>query len=110
MVAPINATATIDADGETITLRLNFATLDAARNAGADLFAGQDLHPMDMAKAIACFAAPAHPGFTAEEGFALVTHYGEASGEALAKLFEEFGAGAEGNVPAVSKKGRKKAT
>lgn len=97
MVAPINATADFEAGGETITLTLNFATLDAARKAGADLFKGEDLHPLEFAAAVRCLAEPKHPGFTNDQAFALIMEHGEAAGAALAQLFSEFGDSAEGN-------------
>lgn len=108
MVAPINATAQIDAGGEPITLRLNFATLDAARKAGADLLSGQDLHPLEVVKAVQTLSSQDHPEMDEDMAMAIVFGHGEEVGEALAELFESFGGVDEGNAAAPKKRSPKK--
>lgn len=111
MVAPINATATIDAAGEAITLTVNFATLDGARKAGVDVFKDELSDPFNLVPFLVALAQPMHPDFSSEDAFALVAKHGEAVGNAVAVLFEEFGGQEdEGNVPAPKKRASKKKT
>ena len=103
MVAPIDAKASFEVEGEEITLHLNFRTLALAKKAGVNMFGG-NLDPLDVAIAIRCLATPSHPNLTDDEAFALVVSGGEAAAGALAELFESFGASAEGNAKAKPKK------
>ena len=100
MVAPIDAKQTLTVEGETITLRLNFRALALAKKEGVNILSGKDMDPLDIAVALRCMAAFDHPEMTDEQAFALVIRGGEASGKALAALFEEFsGKSSGGNAP-----------
>lgn len=102
MVAPIDAKASFEVEGETITLRLNFRALALAKKEGVNLLAGADLDPVSLAVAVRCLAVQDHPTMTDEEAFAVVVRGGEAAGAALVELFTEFGgkASAEGKAKA----------
>lgn len=99
MVAPIDAKASFEVEGETITLRLNFRSLALADAEGIDVMAGKPLPPLRVAVLLRCLAAQEHPEMTDEEAFAIVIRGGEAAGKAIAELFAKFGGGrsAEGN-------------
>lgn len=105
MVAPIDAKATIEVEGETITLRLNFRALALAKKQGVDLMAGKQLDAIELATALRCMAAQDHPEMTDEEAFAIIVRGGDASAQALTELFTEFGgkASAGGNGKAKGK-------
>lgn len=102
MVAPIDAKATFEVEGETITLRLNFRSLKLADAEGIDVLAGKALSPMKVATLLRCLAVQEHPDMGDDEAFAIVVKGGEAAGAAIADLFTKFGgsASAEGNVAA----------
>lgn len=102
-IAPIDSKVTIEAAGETITLRLNFRALALAKKAGVNLMAGGELDPLDLAVAVRCLAADAHPDMSDEQAFALIISSGEAVGKALADLFADFRKAAEGNGKAKGK-------
>lgn len=100
MVAPVNATAQIDLPSGAITLTLNFATLSAANKAGVNVFKDDLTDPFKLVPFLVALAKPAHPDFTSDQGFALVMKNGEAVGDAMAVVFEEFGQEEEaGNAP-----------
>lgn len=99
MVAPIDAKASFEVEGETFTLHLNFRTLKLAKSEGVNLMSGQDMDPIDIATAVRCLATPSHPKLTDEEAFALVMNAPEAAATAIGDLFERFGGSAEGNAP-----------
>ena len=100
MVAPIDAKASFEVDGEQFTLSLNFRALALAKKEGVNLLAGEEMDPISLAVAIRCLAAPSHPKMTDEEAFALVVRAGDKVSEALIELFSSFGGepSAEGNV------------
>jgi hypothetical protein len=98
MVAPIDAKATFDVEGEAITLRLNFRALALADKEGIDVLAGKALPPLRLAVLMRCLAAQEHPDMTDEEAFAIVVRGGADAGKAIASLFSDFGGSAEGNV------------
>lgn len=102
-IAPIDSKVTVEVGGEAITLRLNFRALALAKKAGVNLMAGGELDPLDLAVAVRCLAADAHPDMTDEEAFALIVAGGPAVGKALAELFADFGKAAEGNGKAKGK-------
>ena len=102
-IAPIDSKVTVEAGGETITLRLNFRALALAKQAGINLMAGGELDPLDMSVAVRCLAVDAHPDFTDEQAFALIVTNGETVGKALAELFGAFTKAAEGNAKAKAK-------
>lgn len=109
MVAPIDAKASFEVEGETITLRLNFRALALTKKEGVNLMAGGAMDPVDVATALRCLAAQDHPEMTDEEAFAIVVRGGEAVGDAFTTLFSQFGGSAEGNAkPAGKSKPRRK--
>jgi hypothetical protein len=98
MVAPLDAKASFEVEGETITLRLNFRALALAKKEGVNLMSGENMDAISLAIAVRCLAAQDHPQMTDEEAFAIVVRGGEASAAALVELFSAFGASAEGNA------------
>lgn len=107
MVAPIDATAALEADGETLTLRMNFRTIALAEDLRADAVAGFGVRAptaSGMAALVWAFAQPDQPRLTQDEAMALVFRHGEAVGGALRELFGKAAAkpekpSTEGNVP-----------
>lgn len=97
-IAPIDSKVTVEVGGDTITLRLNFRALALAKKAGVNLLAGGEMDPLDIAVALRCLAADAHPGMTDDEAFALVVTNGATVGKAIAELFSAFTEAAEGNA------------
>lgn len=89
MVAPINATASVEVEGETYTFRLNFATIDAARKRGADVFAG--VEDGDYPILLAEFARPNHTDFTEDHALALILRYPEQAAQVVETLMSEMG-------------------
>lgn len=109
MVAPIDARAPLEADGETLTLTMNMRTLALAKAAGVNFFrmkATDELDPFDMAAIVRAFAAPAHPKLSEDEAFAIVVRHADAVGEALKSLSEHFAAAAKGGDSARPRKTR----
>lgn len=103
MVAPIDAVAKIEVEGETITLRLNFRTIALAEAEGIDLFDPASLNELTTvgtARLVRCLASVDHPGFTDETGLAIALRHGA---EMTQKLFELMksaaGKGGEGENP-----------
>jgi hypothetical protein len=96
MLAPIDATATVDVGGETLTLTLNFRTLALAAKGGVDLLSPQEsegqrsLTMYPMATLIAAFAAPAHPDFAEEQAFSLLVGHAGAGTAAIQSLLTDF--------------------
>ncbi len=88
MVAPIDTTASFDADGETFTLTMNYRTIALAEGLKADAITGFGTQPTvsGMAAAIWGFARPAHPKLTHDEALALAVRHGAAAGEALRQV------------------------
>lgn len=97
-IAPIDSKVTVEVGGDKITLRLNFRALALAKKAGVNLLSGGEMDPLDIAVAVRCLAADAHPNMTDEEAFALVVTGGDAVGKAMAELFADFSKAAEGNA------------
>jgi hypothetical protein len=97
-IAPIDSKVTVKVGGDEITLRLNFRALALAKKAGVNLLTGGEMDPLDIAVAVRCLAADAHPNMTDEEAFALVITGGESVGNAMADLFADFSKAAEGNA------------
>lgn len=99
MVAPIDAKASFQVEGETISLRLNFRSLALADAEGIDVMAGKPLAPLKVAVLLRCLAVQDHPEMTDEEAFAIVIRGGAEAGAAIADLFSKFGGAksAEGN-------------
>jgi hypothetical protein len=100
MLAPIDATATVQADEDVFTLCLNMRTLALAKAGGVNLLklSLTDIDPLDMAVVIQAFAKPQHPEFTDEQAFALIVRYPAQCRDALAALSSEF-ATAAGDGP-----------
>lgn len=98
MVAPIDAKATFEAEGEVFTLRLNFRVLALAKKEGVNLLSGVEMDAVSVAVAVRCLAAQDHPDMTDDDAFAIVVRNGEAVGAAMTTLFTEFGGSAGGNA------------
>ncbi|MDE0878926.1 MAG: hypothetical protein OSB00_09755 [Sphingomonas bacterium] len=101
MVAPIDAKATLDVDGETFTLTMNFRTIALAEDRRSDVVTsfGQGKPTVSgMALLIWAFARPAHPELTEDEALALALHYGDVTGAALGDLFERASAKGDGSA------------
>lgn len=98
MVAPIDAKVSLEAEGETFSLRLNFRALALAKSEGVDLLSGIEPDPLQIATAVRCLAVQEHPNMTDDEAFALVVRHGDAVSAALTELFDKFGGEAGGNA------------
>lgn len=101
MVAPIDAKATFQVEGEEITLRLNFRSLALAEAEGIDVMSRSKLTAIKSAVLLRCLAVQDKPGMTDEEAFAIIVRAPKEAGEAIGRLFATFGgkASAEGNAP-----------
>lgn len=112
MVAPLDAKATFEVEGEPITLRLNFRSISLAEEHGIDLIGGTmtDLSPSKSAVLVKCLAVQEHPGFTEDHTMAIVAKAPAALRDALLELFSKYGAApsAEGNGAKPGKARRKK--
>ncbi len=97
MIAPIDSKVSFEAEGETITLRLNFRSLALAKKEGVNLMAGKELDVLELAVAVRCLAVQ-DVKLTDEQALAYVIRHGVVVSKALADLFTEFaGKSAEGN-------------
>ena len=74
MVAPLDAKAEFEVEGETITLRLNFRSIALAEENGIDLIGGmtEELRPTKAAVLVKCLAVQEHPEFTEDHTMAIV--------------------------------------
>ena len=107
MVAPIDAKASFEVEGETITLHLNFRGLALAKKEGVNLLSGADMDPVDLAVALRCMAIQSHPEMSDEEAFAIAMKAPNAVGDAFVQLFSAFGGSAEGNGRERARKGKR---
>lgn len=98
MVAPLDAKATFEVEGEAITLHLSFRELALAKKEGVNLLSGENLDALSLAVALRCLAVEAHPNMTDDEALAIVLKGGEAASDAMLELFSAFGGSAEGNA------------
>lgn len=100
MVAPLDAKATFEVEGEAITLRLNFRTIALAEEEGIDLFGGVTELPLSKAAIILkCLAVQEHPEWTEDHAIAAAMANPQGMGEALIELFAKYGGKAdEGNA------------
>lgn len=102
MVAPIDAKAQFEAEGETITLRFNFQAISLAEQNGIDLLnAGiAELRPLQAVTLLKCLGAQDHPNYTEDHWLAVVTRFPDQMREALVSLFTQYGGKGEvGNAP-----------
>lgn len=92
MVAPLDAKATFEVEGEPITLRLNFRSISLAEEYGIDLIGGTttDLSPTKAAVMVKCLAVQEHPDFTEDHTMAIVAKAPEALRDALLELFSKY--------------------
>ena len=98
MVAPIDASASFEADGESFTLRMNFRTiaLAEAEQPTALMNFGQGRPTVSgMALLIWAFAQPAHEDLTKDQALALAIRHGDAVGKALREVITGSSAVAE---------------
>ena len=91
MVAPIDARASFEVEGETITLRLNFRSLALAESEGIDVMSRTNLSAIQSAILLHCLAVQEHPEMTDDEAFAIVVTAPGEAGSAIGKLFAAFG-------------------
>lgn len=108
MVAPIDAKATIEAEGETFTLRLIFRTMAQCEAAGIDLFDPASLSRLTTvktAKLVQCLAVVDHETMSDEEAFALTVRHGDQVTKALMHLIKTAAGkgGDEANPPKAGK-------
>lgn len=103
MVAPVDAVAVLEAEGDKFTLRLNFRTIALAEAEGIDLFDPASLNALTTigtAKLVRCLARAEHPDFTDEHGLALALRHGEAVTQKLFELMSRAaGKGGDGENP-----------
>ncbi len=109
MVAPFDSKVSFEAEGETITLRLNFRSVALADEKGIDLLFGKGLK-LSAAKSamlVKCLAVQEHPGLTEDQALAMVARNGEAVGVALVELFARAAAPPDAEDSSGNAKGRK---
>jgi hypothetical protein len=100
MVAPIDAKASFEVEGETITLHLNWRSLALAAENGIDVLRGDPLSSLKTAVLVRCLAVQEHPDMTDEEAFAIIVKAADKAAGAVASLYAAFGgvASAEGKA------------
>lgn len=93
MVAPLDAKATFEVEGEPVTLRLNFRSISLAEEHGIDLIGGTmtELSPTKSAVLVKCLAIQEHPDFTEDHTMAIVAQEPEKLRDALLELFTKYG-------------------
>lgn len=99
MVAPIDAKASFEVEGEPISLRLNFRAIALAEANGIDLLNGS-VSEMNLTQAVVllkCLGAQDQPEFTEDHWLAVVRAEPDKMKKALVDLFEQYG-GKAGNV------------
>lgn len=98
MVAPIDAKAVIDIDGEPITLRLCFRSIALGIQLGVDLFSdeGIDMNLANAALLVKSLAVSDHPDMSEDEALAVVVRHGAAAiGKVVIGLIAAFGGKAD---------------
>lgn len=108
MVAPIDAKASFEVEGETVTLRFNFRAISLAEANGIDLLnSGMQMESLTQAVTLLkCLGAQDQPDYTEDHWLSVTMKEPDKMREALISLFENFGGVAEvGNA----RKPRKKA-
>ena len=106
MVAPIDAKASFEVEGETISLRFNFRAIAMAEENGIDLLNGA-VNELSLTKAVVllkCLGAQDQPDYTEDHWLAVVRAAPDGMRDALIKLFENYGGKSEGNAPQARKK------
>ncbi|HEY8604726.1 hypothetical protein [Tsuneonella suprasediminis] len=108
MVAPIDAKAEFEVEGETVTLRFNFQAIALADQHGIDLLNDgfTELRPVQAATLLKCLGAQDQPDWTEDHALAVVVKAPEMVREALISLFTEYGGKAEGNGKRRKAKGK----
>ena len=110
MVAPINATQTLELDGESFTLRFNFAAMERTSDAGVSFSDAEAMQsPVSVAKLMCAFLVEDHPEITPEVCFAMFMRDTAACQDALGKLFEKVQAKPVGNGMRAAPRRKKKA-
>jgi hypothetical protein len=104
MLAPTDAKAIVDIDGEPIALRLNFRSIALAEKHGIALLSGQvpNLDETGGIVLVKCLAMEEQPYFTEDHVVTMLATNPAGVGQALIDLFEQYGGKVSGNV-----KGRK---
>lgn len=93
MVAPVDAKVELEAEGETITLRLNFRSISLLEEHGLDLFAeeGVKMTLSKSARMLCCLAVEDHPDLTPDQALAIIRSTGQQFGYAVIELIQRFG-------------------
>lgn len=94
MIAPIDAKASFEVEGETITLRLNWRSIALAEEHGIDLLAMDEtteLRPTKAATLVKCLAVQEHPEFTEDHTIAIVAKAPVELAKAIVELFASYG-------------------
>ena len=76
MVAPVDAKATFEVEGETITLRLNWRSIALGEELGVDLFSPDGVKATvgNSALLLKCLASTDHPQMSLDEALADAVH------------------------------------
>lgn len=109
MLAPIDATATVEAGDDKIILRLNFRTIALAAAEDIDLFDPDSLNrltTMTTATLARCLATPDQPNFTDENGLTLTVQHGAKLTKAVFDLIKTAAGKAGDENPPKAGKGK----
>lgn len=100
MLAPTDAKAIVDIDGEPIALRLNFRSIALAEKHGIALLSGQvpNLDETGGIVLLNCLALEEQPYFTEDHVVTMLATNPVGVKEALIDLFEQYGGKVSGNV------------
>jgi hypothetical protein len=107
MLAPVDAVATVTAEGQSITLRLNMRTMALAAAGGVDLFdpaALDALTTLQQSRLVHALASIDTPDLTEDHALALVVRHGEATGAAIIDLLARAAGGNTANPPKAGRK------
>ena len=97
MLAPVDSKAVVKVGDEEIVLRLNFASIARAADAGINLLSETppELDEIQGIRLVKCLAAQEQPHFTEDHILALLASSREGVATALIELFSKFGGKAE---------------
>lgn len=100
MLAPTDAKAIVDIDGEPITLRLNFRSIALAESHGIALLSGKvpELNETGGIILVKCLAAQEHPDFTEDHVITMLAVNPTGVKAALIEVFEQYGGKVSGNA------------
>lgn len=97
MVAPVDAKATFEVEGESITLRLNFRAIALAEKHGVDLLNdGAELNSITQGVTVLmALGMQDHPDYTEDHWLAIAMNEPKKMRGALLELFSQFGGKAD---------------